>query len=112
MRALAPTATSSDGAPTGGFVYILASQRNGTLYIGITSDLARRIYEHREDLIDGFTRAYGLKLLVHVERFDEIVTAIAREKAMKKWLRLWKLDLIERGNPDWDDLWERIHEFT
>ena len=95
-----------------GFVYILASQRNGTLYIGVTSDLPRRIFEHREGLIAGFSKDHGVKHLVHVERFDDIRDAIAREKAMKKWRRLWKLDLIERGNPEWRDLWEIIHTIT
>ncbi len=95
----------------GGFVYILASQRNGTLYIGVASDLGRRVFEHREGIIAGFTKEHDVTLLVHVERFDDIRDAIVREKAMKKWRRLWKLDLIERGNPEWLDLWERIHDY-
>ncbi|MFC3713149.1 GIY-YIG nuclease family protein [Sphingoaurantiacus capsulatus] len=91
----------------GGYVYILASERNGTLYIGVTNDLARRVGEHREGLVEGFTRRYAVKRLVYIESFERIEDAIAREKAMKKWKRLWKLDLIERQNPDWVDLFER-----
>ena len=90
----------------GGYVYILASERNGTLYIGVTNDLMRRVWEHREGLVEGFTRRYAVKRLVYIESFDRIEDAIAREKAMKKWNRLWKLDLIERQNPEWDDLYE------
>ena len=94
------------GGTYGGYVYILASDRNGTLYIGVTNDLARRTWEHREGLVAGFTKRYSVKRLVYIESFDRIEDAIAREKAMKKWNRLWKLDLIERQNPNWDDLYE------
>ncbi|MFV3073821.1 GIY-YIG nuclease family protein [Niveispirillum fermenti] len=87
-----------------GYVYILASQRNGTLYIGVTSDIGRRIYEHREGLVDGFSKQYGVKTLVHYELFDRIDDAIFREKQMKKWNRDWKLELIEASNPEWKDL--------
>ena len=90
----------------GGHVYILASDRNGTLYIGVTSNLPRRVWEHREGLIAGFSKRYGVKRLVYTEAYDRIEDAIAREKAMKKWNRLWKLDLIERVNPEWADLYE------
>ena len=90
----------------GGYVYILASKTHGVLYIGVTSNLPRRIWEHREDLVEGFTRRYGVKRLVYTEAYDRIEDAIAREKAMKKWNRLWKLDLIDRANPDWQDLYE------
>ena len=92
----------------GGYVYVLASSRNGTLYIGVTSDLARRVWEHREGLVEGFTKRYGVTRLVYIDGFDRIEDAIAREKAMKKWNRLWKLDLIERQNPDWSDLYEDL----
>jgi putative endonuclease len=88
----------------GGFVYILASRKQGTLYIGVTSDIVKRMSEHRADLTPGFTSRYGVKRLVWMERHDEITLAIQREKAMKKWNRGWKVDLIETANPDWDDL--------
>ncbi|MFI4963862.1 MAG: GIY-YIG nuclease family protein [Caulobacterales bacterium] len=86
-------------------VYILASQRNGTLYVGITSDLARRVYEHREGLVAGFTRQYGVKTLVWAEAFSNVRDAIAAEKRIKRWRRSWKLELIERSNPQWLDLY-------
>jgi len=94
-----------------GYVYILASERNGTLYVGVTSDLIRRVHEHREGLVAGFSRRYGVKTLVHVETFDEIALAIAREKAIKKWRRTWKIELIETDNADWHDLWPEISGF-
>jgi putative endonuclease len=90
------------------WVYIVASQRNGTLYIGVTSDLVRRIHEHREGIIDGFTSRHGLKLLVWFETHDDIREAIRREKALKHWLLAWKIKLIEETNPDWLDLYERL----
>ena len=86
------------------FVYILASRRNGTLYVGVTNDLVRRVYEHKEGALPGFTKKYGVKLLVYFEQHEEIGAAIARENAMKKWRRAWKLELIERENPEWRDL--------
>jgi putative endonuclease len=86
------------------FVYILASGRNGTLYVGLTSDLARRVHEHQQGAIPGFTRKYGVKLLVYFEQHGEIGAAIARENAIKKWRRAWKLELIERENLQWRDL--------
>jgi putative endonuclease len=89
-------------------VYILVSRRNGTLYIGVTSDLVRRIHEHREGLGDGFTKRYGIKRLVYFEAYDDIARAIQREKTMKHWSRAWKLELIESRNPDWDDLYDAI----
>ena len=85
------------------FVYILASRQRGTLYIGVTSDLARRVGEHKAGEIEGFTKAYGVKRLVHFETFDDVTAAIAREKAMKKWRRAWKIELIEELNPRWED---------
>jgi putative endonuclease len=87
------------------YVYIMASRENGTLYIGVTNDIARRAYEHREGLIIGFTKRYDVKLLVHMEPFDDIRAAIQREKSLKKWPREWKIALIEESNPDWRDLY-------
>ena len=93
----------------GYYLYVLASQRNGTLYIGVTNDIARRVAEHKAGIVDGFTRKHGVTKLVHVKRFADINEAIAREKAMKKWRRAWKLKLIEQGNPTWTDLYETIN---
>jgi len=90
------------------YVYILANQRNGTLYVGVTSDLVRRVHEHREGLIDGFTKRHGIKQLVCFETYDDVEHAIQREKNMKHWSRAWKLELIERHNPDWNDLYDTI----
>jgi putative endonuclease len=89
-------------------VYILANKRNGTLYIGVTSDLLKRAWQHRTDMTDGFTKRYGIHRLVYYEIYEDITSAITREKQMKKWNRSWKLELIERQNPDWNDLWEGI----
>ena len=89
-------------------VYILASGRNGTLYIGVTGDLIRRAWEHRNKLIQGFTKKYSVHQLVYYEQHDNMLSAIAREKQLKKWNRAWKLELIEKGNPDWNDLWSEI----
>ena len=90
------------------FVYILASRKNGTLYIGVTNDLVRRVGEHREGLVEGFTRKYGVKLLVHFEEFGDIGLAIRRETRLKKWKRRWKIELIEKSNPLWTDLFETM----
>ena len=92
----------------GGYVYIMASRRNGTIYIGVTSDLAKRAWEHREGFIEGFTKKYGCKSLVWFERHDTIEAAILREKQMKEWRRAWKLRRIEEMNPDWNDLFELV----
>ena len=89
-------------------VYILASKRNGTLYVGVTSDLLKRAWTHKNDLIEGFTKKYGVHLLVYYELCDDIVSAITREKQIKKWNRAWKLELIEAQNPDWKDLSDNI----
>ena len=89
-------------------VYILASQRNGTLYIGVTSHLVQRIWQHKNDLIEGFTEKYGVHGLVHFELLDDMPSAITREKQLKKWNRAWKLALIEKQNPTWQDLWPTI----
>ena len=90
------------------WVYILASRIGGTLYIGVTNSLIRRVYEHREGLVEGFTKQYGVHRLVYFEQFDEIEQAILREKRLKKWDRAWKIQLIEENNPNWDDLYPRI----
>jgi putative endonuclease len=90
-------------------VYILASGRNGTLYIGVTGDLAVRIWQHRTGAAEGFTKRYGVHRLVHVEAFGDVNEAILREKRIKKWRRAWKLELIERDNPQWLDLYDRIN---
>jgi putative endonuclease len=87
-----------------GTVYILASKKNGTLYIGVTSDLPRRIFEHNEKLIPGFTARYNVTRLVYVEYFYDVRDAIAREKALKAWKRDWKIQLIESVNPNWDEM--------
>ena len=89
-------------------VYILASQRNGTLYVGVTSDLVKRVWQHRNNLIAGFTKTYGVHMLVYYERHDSMEQAIIREKRLKRWDREWKLRLIEKVNPDWNDLYESI----
>jgi len=89
-------------------VYILASKRNGTLYIGVTSDIIKRTWEHKNDSVEGFTKRYRVHRLVYYELHEEMESAIRREKQMKKWNRDWKLELIEKQNPDWRDLWEGI----
>jgi putative endonuclease len=86
------------------FVYILANKRNGTLYVGVTNNLARRLAEHKAKLVPGFTRKYAVDLLVYFEAFDSILEARAREHSLKRWRRAWKIDLIEGLNPDWRDL--------
>jgi putative endonuclease len=90
------------------FVYLLASRRNGTLYLGVTNDVMRRAWEHRTDVRAGFTRKYGVHTLVWFESHDDIYTAIAREKQIKGWNRAWKIKLIERHNSGWNDLYERL----
>ena len=92
----------------GGYVYIMASRRNGTLYTGVTSDLPGRVWEHREGVLDGFTKRYAVKMLVWYEAFDDIRDAIQREKTIKKYSRAWKINLIEAMNPQWRDLYEDI----
>lgn len=90
------------------YVYILASFRNGTLYIVVTNDLKRRVWEHKHDLVKGFTREYGVHNLVYFEQFEDIENAILREKQLKKWNRNWKIQLINKKNPDWKDLYSFI----
>jgi putative endonuclease len=93
---------------TPSYVYIMASARNGTIYIGSTDNLVRRAYEHRNQLIDGFTKRYGCKLLVSYEEHPELASARLRERQMKEWKRAWKLREIEGMNPEWEDLFDRI----
>jgi putative endonuclease len=90
------------------YVYILASRRNGTLYIGMTNDLVRRTWEHKQGVVDGFTKAYGVHRLVYFETTDDVALAQQRERTMKHWKRAWKAALIEKENPDWTDLYEGI----
>jgi len=90
-------------------VYIMSSKPRGTLYIGVTSDLVRRVYEHRNGLVDGFTHKYDVKMLVYFEIYDYVHTALQREKTLKHWKREWKIRLIEELNPQWEDLWETIN---
>lgn len=92
-------------------VYILASRRNGTLYVGVTSDLTGRVYEHKSDSVDGFSKRYGVHLLVWYELHQDMFSAISRENTIKKWKRRWKLELIERSNRDWNDLYPDIISF-
>ena len=89
-------------------VDIMASERNGTLYVGVTSDLVKRVWEHRNHAIPGFTSRYSVARLAWFERHATMLDAVAREKALKRWRRAWKLRLIEEANPEWDDLWPRI----
>jgi putative endonuclease len=93
----------------GGWVYILASRYRGTLYIGVTADIARRSWQHREGIGSGFTKRYEVHRLVYAEEYPTIAEAIAREKALKKWRRDWKIELVEKANPDWDDLFDRLN---
>ncbi|PPD51239.1 MAG: endonuclease [Methylotenera sp.] len=90
------------------YVYLLASQKNGTLYTGVTSDLIKRVWQHKNDVVDGFSKKYNIHLLVWYEVHDEIGSAIVREKQIKEWKRLWKLELIEKSNPTWNDLYSEI----
>jgi putative endonuclease len=89
-------------------VYILASQKNGTLYIGVTSDLLKRVWQHKNKFIDGFSKTHNISILVYYEQHDTMEYAITREKQLKKWNRKWKLRLIEEKNPNWNDLYEDI----
>ena len=88
--------------------YILASKRNGTIYVGMTNDLVRRIHEHKEDVLKGFTQKYGVHMLVRFEEFGDPTTALHREKNLKHWIRQWKVELTESANPSWRDLYDEI----
>lgn len=90
------------------YVYILAKARNSTFYVGVTSDLPKRVWEHKTEAVEGFTQKYGVKTLVYYEIFDDAENALRREKRLKKWPREWKMRVIERMNPDWRDLYEDI----
>ncbi len=90
------------------YVYILASKRNGTLYIGVTNDLVKRVYQHKNELVDGFSKKYHIHNLVYYEQTNDIESAIKREKQLKSWRRLYKLDLIEKDNPNWIDLYDGL----
>ena len=90
------------------YVYLLASKKHGTLYLGVTNDLVRRAYEHRTKAVPGFTKRYGVDKLVWFEVYDDAITAISREKELKKWRRDWKIALIEAHNPDWADFYPNI----
>jgi putative endonuclease len=87
-------------------VYILASRRNGTLYVGVTAEIVSRVWDHRSGAVDGFTKTYGVHLLVYVEFHETMAEAILREKQIKEWRRTWKIELIERANPQWRDLYD------
>jgi len=89
-------------------IYILASKRNGTLYTGVTTELKNRVWQHKTDVADGFTKRYGVHTLVYVEYCSDIRAAIAREKQIKKWNRAWKIELIEKDNPEWRDLYDDL----
>ena len=91
-----------------GWVYIMTNRPHGTLYVGVTSDIARRTWEHREGMTEGFTARYGLKRLVFAEHHEEIGLAIQREKSVKRWPRAWKIRLIQAVNPNWDDLYDQL----
>jgi len=90
------------------YLYILASRKNGTLYIGVSNNLIKRIYEHKNNVVEGFTKKYRVHELVYFEQYDDVRDAIIREKRMKKWNRDWKIELIEKHNPNWQDLYHTL----
>ncbi|RJO61549.1 GIY-YIG nuclease family protein [candidate division WS5 bacterium] len=90
------------------YVYILANKKNGTLYIGVASDLKKRVFQHKEKLVEGFSKKYGIDRLIYYEESNDITSAIIKEKQLKKWNRAWKIRLIEENNPNWDDLYDKI----
>jgi putative endonuclease len=90
------------------YVYLLSSRKHGTLYLGVTNDIVRRAYQHKQKMLPGFSAKYGVDHLVWYEAFSDVTEAISREKEIKKWRRDWKIALIEADNPDWDDLYDRI----
>ena len=108
MAGLVPAIHGGNHKHMGGHVYILTNRPNGILYVGVTSDLIRRIAQHREGAIKGFTKRYGLKRLVYFEVYDDIQTAIQREHNMKHWSRTWKVRLILASNSNWEDLFETL----
>jgi len=108
MAGLVPTIHVFLNVAMAGWVYLLTNHRDGVLYAGVTSNLLRRTFEHRESVVPGFTKRYGLKRLVYYEQFDDIRDAIQREKTIKHWPRAWKARLIHTANPEWDDLYETL----
>jgi len=100
--------TMREGSLMGYYVDILASRKDGAIYVGVTNDIVRRIYEHRTKVVQGFTSKYNITRLVWFEIYDDPISAISREKELKKWKRAWKVQLIEAQNPNWDDLYESI----
>jgi len=90
------------------FVYIMASQKNGTLYIGITSNLIKRAWEHKNNLVEGFTKKYKVHRLVYFEQTENVQSALIKKKQLKKWRRKWKIELIEKNNPNWNDLYNNL----
>jgi putative endonuclease len=90
------------------YVYVLSNKPRGTMYVGVTSNLVQRVWQHKEDQVEGFTKRYGIKMLVWFEQHEDVEQAILREKQIKKWDRLWKVELIESNNPQWNDLFETI----
>ena len=93
------------------YIYILSNKKNGVLYVGVTNDLLRRIYEHKQEVVAGFTQKYHIHNLVYYEQYDDIRNAITREKQIKKWNRQWKIDLIEKDNPEWNDFYATLKPF-
>ena len=109
MAGLVPAIHELDTLRMGsGYVYFMTNRPNGILYVGVTSDLVRRVYEHRTGAVEGFTRQYGLKRLVYFETYEDIQTAIQREHNIKHWSRTWKVRLILAVNPEWDDLYDSL----
>ncbi len=94
----------------GGWLYFMTNRRNGVLYVGVSADMPRRVWEHRTGTMEGFTERYGLTRLVYYEWHDRIIDAIQREKNIKHWKRAWKVDLIEKMNPEWTDLYETLNQ--
>jgi len=90
------------------YIYILANKKNGTIYTGVTNDIVRRVFEHKQGFVDGFSKKYDLKTLVYFDSFESIYDAITMEKRIKRWRREWKLALIEKLNPEWQDLYEQL----
>ena len=109
MAGLDPATHAVSARMSGGWVYIMTNRPNGVLYTGVTSDIARRAYEHRESLVPGFTKRYGLKRLVYMEFHERIADAIQRESNIKHWPRAWKARLILESNPGWNDLYETLN---
>ncbi|MFA5119409.1 MAG: GIY-YIG nuclease family protein [Candidatus Omnitrophota bacterium] len=90
------------------YIYILAHKKNGVLYVGVSNDLIRRVYEHKNDFVEGFTKKYKVHRLVYYESVNDIISATTREKMLKKWNRQWKVELIEKANPEWNDLYDEL----